>query len=123
MADQGLLAHQRRALILEHVRRDGAVRVADLVEESGVSDMTIRRDLDALARAGGVEKVHGGAVVATGAATEEPGFEAKSTRESAAKAAPAGRATAPGDLTGAVARGGPGPAFRRGCPRRRRGRR
>ncbi|MEV4611621.1 DeoR/GlpR family DNA-binding transcription regulator [Kitasatospora sp. NPDC049258] len=87
VADQGLLAHQRRALILEHVRTDGAVRVADLVEEFGVSDMTIRRDLDALARGGGLAKVHGGAVAVTGATADEPGFEAKSTRESAAKAA------------------------------------
>ncbi|MEU1509628.1 DeoR/GlpR family DNA-binding transcription regulator [Kitasatospora sp. NPDC005748] len=91
-----MLAQQRRALILEYVRRDGAVRVADLVEELGVSDMTIRRDLDALARSGGVEKVHGGAVAVTGptATTDEPGFEAKSTRESAAKAALADAAAA-----------------------------
>ncbi|MCU7826974.1 DeoR family transcriptional regulator [Kitasatospora sp. DSM 101779] len=57
--DQGLLADQRRALILHAVRRDGAVRVSDLASR-GVPDMTVRRDLDAPERRGTVEKVHGG---------------------------------------------------------------
>lgn len=65
----------------------GAVRVAALVEQLGVSDMTIRRDLDVLARAGSVEKVHGGAVSTSGTTCDEPGFETKSTLKSAAKAA------------------------------------
>lgn len=83
-----MLALQRRAVILDLVRRDGAVRVAHLVERLGVSDMTVRRDLEALARAGCVEKVHGGAVATATATTgEEPGFEAKADLESTAKAA------------------------------------
>ncbi|MET9730155.1 DeoR/GlpR family DNA-binding transcription regulator [Streptomyces sp. NPDC006458] len=86
MTDPGvLLADQRRQFILERVRRDGAVRVAELVDRLAVSDMTIRRDLDILARRGVLEKVHGGAVALTGAAGYEPDFESKSTRESAAK--------------------------------------
>ncbi|MET3985761.1 DeoR/GlpR family transcriptional regulator of sugar metabolism [Streptomyces sp. PvR034] len=88
------LAHQRRALILEAVRRDGTVRVAELVERLGVSDMTVRRDLEALARDGAVEKVHGGAVATTGASGHEPGFDAKSDLEGAAKAAIADAAAA-----------------------------
>ncbi len=89
MAEQAAqLAHQRRAFILEAVRRDGTVRVADLVGRLGVSDMTIRRDLDALARRGAVEKVYGGAVATAGPASgHEPGFDAKSDLEAAAKAA------------------------------------
>ncbi len=59
--------------------------MSDLVTTLGVSDMTVRRDLDALAQDGTVEKVHGGAVVASGS-TQEPGFDAKSALESAAKA-------------------------------------
>ncbi|MGW6917798.1 DeoR/GlpR family DNA-binding transcription regulator [Kitasatospora sp. NPDC054939] len=100
MADVGLLAQQRRALILASVRRDGAVRVADLVEQLGVSDMTVRRDLDALARTGALEKVHGGAVAAPADAgsaasvVEEPEFHAKSTMEAAAKRAMAKAAAA-----------------------------
>ncbi|MGW6843303.1 DeoR/GlpR family DNA-binding transcription regulator [Streptomyces sp. NPDC054958] len=81
------LAAQRREVILATVRRKGAVRVAALVEQLGVSDMTIRRDLDVLARAGSVEKVHGGAVSTSGTTCDEPGFETKSTLQSAAKAA------------------------------------
>lgn len=88
MAEQAAqLAHQRRALILDAVRRDGTVRVADLVGQLGVSDMTVRRDLDALARRGVVEKVYGGAVATAGTRAHEPGFDAKSDLGSAAKAA------------------------------------
>ncbi|MGW4891485.1 DeoR/GlpR family DNA-binding transcription regulator [Kitasatospora sp. NPDC004240] len=94
MADTGMLAHQRQAMIAEMVRRGGAVRVAELVEQLGVSDMTVRRDLDALERAGLVKKVHGGAVPASETAIDEPGFEAKSGLESAAKAAVADAAAA-----------------------------
>jgi hypothetical protein len=55
--------------------------------------MTVRRDLDALARQGVVEKVHGGAVPVVEASSHEPGFEAKSGLELGAKEA-IGRAAA-----------------------------
>jgi DeoR/GlpR family transcriptional regulator of sugar metabolism len=87
-----MLARQRQAVILEHVERDGAVRVSDLTRILGVSDMTIRRDLDALARRGLLDKVHGGATVRQDASTDEPGFEAKSVRELAEKDAIGARA-------------------------------
>ncbi|WP_017615483.1 DeoR/GlpR family DNA-binding transcription regulator [Nocardiopsis salina] len=80
-----MLAAQRQGRILERLRRDGSVRVTDLVEELAVSDMTVRRDLDALAGRGDLRKVHGGAVAPEGARTEEPGFAAKSTRQAAQK--------------------------------------
>lgn len=83
--NQNLLAEQRRALILDEVRRRGGVRVNELTRRLGVSDMTIRRDLDALARQGVLEKVHGGAVPVVDASTHEPGFEAKSGLELSAK--------------------------------------
>ncbi|WP_369240998.1 DeoR/GlpR family DNA-binding transcription regulator [Streptomyces sp. R21] len=83
--NQNLLAEQRRALILDEVRRRGGVRVNELTRKLGVSDMTVRRDLDALARQGVVEKVHGGAVPVVEASTHEPGFEAKSGLELTAK--------------------------------------
>jgi DeoR/GlpR family transcriptional regulator of sugar metabolism len=76
-----MLAGQRQLLILEEVRRRGAVRVAELTELLEVSDMTIRRDLDVLAAAGLVDKVHGGATAPGRLSTDEPGFEAKSTRQ------------------------------------------
>ncbi|MFD3651812.1 DeoR/GlpR family DNA-binding transcription regulator [Streptomyces sp. NPDC058620] len=83
--NQNLLAEQRRALILDEVRKRGGVRVNELTRRLNVSDMTIRRDLDALARQGVIEKVHGGAVPLVGTSTHEPGFEAKSSLELSAK--------------------------------------
>jgi len=83
--NQNLLAEQRRALILDEVRRRGGVRVNELTRRLNVSDMTIRRDLDALARQGVIEKVHGGAVPVVEASTHEPGFEVKSALELSAK--------------------------------------
>ncbi|BBB01715.1 putative DeoR family transcriptional regulator [Actinacidiphila reveromycinica] len=85
--NQNLLAEQRRALILDEVRRRGGVRVNELTRRLNVSDMTVRRDLDALARQGVVEKVHGGAVPVVEPSSHEPGFEAKSGLELGAKEA------------------------------------
>jgi DeoR/GlpR family transcriptional regulator of sugar metabolism len=75
-----MLAAQRRSLILGELGRDGTVKVADLVARLGVSDMTVRRDLQALHRQGLLEKVHGGAMALAEPSTAEPGFEAKSAR-------------------------------------------
>ena len=82
-----MLAPQRQAMILELIRRHGGVRVSDLVREFGVSDMTVRRDLDALADRGLVRKVHGGATTPDNRVTDEPGFTAKSTQQLAEKEA------------------------------------
>jgi len=78
-AKRPALARQRQTLILERVREEGAVRVADLVRALGVSDMTIRRDLELLHDRGLIEKVHGGAAAIEGSALFEPGFTVKST--------------------------------------------
>ncbi|MFH8405670.1 DeoR/GlpR family DNA-binding transcription regulator [Streptomyces sp. NPDC018019] len=109
--NQNLLAEQRRALILDEVRRRGGVRVNELTRRLNVSDMTVRRDLDALARQGMVEKVHGGAVPVSEPSSHEPGFEAKSGLELSAKediAKAAARMAAPG---GAIALAGGTTAF------------
>jgi DeoR/GlpR family transcriptional regulator of sugar metabolism len=88
-----MLAQQRQAAILDLVRSHGGVRVSHLVAQFGVSDMTIRRDLEALADRGLVDKVHGGATTVAGpGSTEEPGFDAKSVRQRDEKAAIAARA-------------------------------
>ena len=80
-----MLARQRQAFILDRVREDGAVRVADLVRELGVSDMTVRRDLEILDERGLLEKVHGGATAIPGSAIFEPGFAVKSSLQQAEK--------------------------------------
>ena len=82
-----MLAAQRQELILERLRLDGSVRVTDLVEALAVSDMTIRRDLDTLEGRDALRKVHGGAIAPEGPRTEEPGFEAKVTRQATEKRA------------------------------------
>jgi DeoR/GlpR family transcriptional regulator of sugar metabolism len=56
-----VFATQRQERILEQVRLMGSVRVADLVQQLDVSDMTIRRDIAGLAERGLVLRVHGGA--------------------------------------------------------------
>ncbi|MFC6019504.1 DeoR/GlpR family DNA-binding transcription regulator [Plantactinospora solaniradicis] len=82
-----MLAQQRQEAILSRVRTAGGVRVTELAAEFGVSDMTIRRDLEALAERGLLAKVHGGATTAQPGSTDEPGFAAKSVRQRAEKAA------------------------------------
>lgn len=98
-----MLASQRRATIAALVTESGAVRVADLVQQLGVSDMTVRRDIEQLAREGLVERVHGGALAIGGRSSEEPGFTAKSglmTREKQAIAAAAAALVEPGASIG-----------------------
>ena len=82
-----MLARQRQTLILSRVREDGGVRVADLARDLGVSDMTVRRDLELLHNRGLLEKVHGGATSLPGSALFEPGFAAKSGLQEPEKAA------------------------------------
>jgi DeoR/GlpR family transcriptional regulator of sugar metabolism len=82
-----MLAAERQARILEEVQRRGAVKVAELAAKFGVSDMTIRRDLDTLVVRGGLDKVHGGATSRRARSTEEPGFEVNALRQQAEKEA------------------------------------
>jgi DeoR/GlpR family transcriptional regulator of sugar metabolism len=82
-----MLARHRQSLILQAVRSDGSARVSDLTHRLGVSDMTIRRDLEVLARDGLVEKVHGGAVLPGAHGRHEQGFETQLVLEGAEKTA------------------------------------
>lgn len=66
-AGERALGASRRTQILSAVRRYGTVRVAQLATQFAVTPVTIRRDLDDLAEAGVVTRVHGGATV-----TDEP---------------------------------------------------
>jgi DeoR/GlpR family transcriptional regulator of sugar metabolism len=86
-----VLARMRRDQILDALKAMGGLRLAELSETFKVSEMTIRRDLDALESDGLIERVHGGAVLAQ-RGTEEPGFEKKSLREQPEKSSIAQRA-------------------------------
>ena len=89
-----MLASQRRAAILAIVEEAGAARVSELVEQLGVSDMTVRRDIERLDGDGLLERVHGGALAVLPRATDEPGFTAKSGLMNGAKQAIAAAAAA-----------------------------
>jgi DeoR/GlpR family transcriptional regulator of sugar metabolism len=52
---------ERQRQILRHIHNNGFVRNFDLVEEFGVSDETIRKDLTVLEKLGRVIRNHGGA--------------------------------------------------------------
>lgn len=80
-----MLARQRHDRIVEHVRRAGSVRVRELAAELGVSEMTVRRDLELLDAERLIEKVHGGATRVGDQSSYEPGFEAKRERQRAEK--------------------------------------
>jgi len=87
-----VLANQRRDFIVGSVRRMGSMRVRDLAEQLDVSEMTVRRDIDELARQQLIEKVHGGATSIGDLSSFEPGFAAKQRRQRDEKDAIAERA-------------------------------
>lgn len=94
-ADAPLLADQRHERILAEVARTGGARVSDLVSALGVSDMTIRRDIQALAQTGRLQRVHGGALpaalpvasLAPARSADEPTLAQKTKLHPAEKAA------------------------------------
>ncbi len=55
-------ADERRAAIMEMLEHNASVQVAEIAQTFGVSSVTARADLDALAEAGKLRRTHGGAV-------------------------------------------------------------
>jgi DeoR/GlpR family transcriptional regulator of sugar metabolism len=88
-----MLAAERRSAILRALHSGGAVRVADLAVALDVSEMTVRRDLDALDAQDLLRKVHGGAVTRHNRG-EEPWSSVKAGQQQAEKAAIAAVAAA-----------------------------
>ncbi|OGO34919.1 MAG: hypothetical protein A2Z16_06760 [Chloroflexi bacterium RBG_16_54_18] len=63
MIENGSLnAYQRRSRIFQQIQEIGEVRIADLIQQFGVSDTAIRRDLTILENNGQVRRIHGGAL-------------------------------------------------------------
>jgi len=56
---------QRRAEIIELIQSKGSIRVSELSKAYGISEVTVRSDLEYLESQGQLNRVHGGAV-ATG---------------------------------------------------------
>lgn len=75
----------RREQIVSIIERQGFARVVELSRAFGVSEVTIRADLDALAEAHVIERVHGGAVAGVRALAKEPDFELAMTRATSEK--------------------------------------
>ncbi len=70
------LPPERHRRILDLLRERQVVRVATLSEVLGVSEVTVRRDLEALERRGLLERTHGGAVLVQRIRTEPRYLEA-----------------------------------------------
>lgn len=76
----------RRARIRVLLARDGEVRFDALAREFGVSEMTVRRDIDQLEAEGVARRVRHGAIDVTGRSSE-PRFSRRAGVETPAKAA------------------------------------
>ncbi len=86
-----MLVDERRHQIAESVIAQGAVTVAELSERFGVSQVTIRSDLEALERQGTLTRNRGGAVT-NRAARFTPAFQQQSSVNLEAKGAIAAKA-------------------------------
>src|SRR5207342_3289223 len=73
-----LLPAERHRRIQEFLQEHRAARVSTLAEQLGVSEVTVRRDLEDLERRGLLERTHGGAIVAERLARESLYVEAAS---------------------------------------------
>ncbi len=88
-------AAARRSAIVRIVERDGFVSVGSISEILGVSEMTVRRDLEALDEKALVERTFGGALRRREAyEAEEPAFDRRRRTNASAKEAIAQRAAA-----------------------------
>ncbi|AXG76670.1 substrate-binding domain-containing protein [Streptomyces paludis] len=65
MTDERLFALQRRERLMDELRRHGSLRVREVARTLEVSELTIRRDIAALAARGLLTRVHGGATLPT----------------------------------------------------------
>jgi DeoR family transcriptional regulator of aga operon/DeoR family fructose operon transcriptional repressor len=78
---------ERRQRILQLLKEQGRVMVADLSKQFGVSDVTVRGDLQSLARQGKLIRTHGGAVPVAAAAVDELKLESRKRQHPEEKSA------------------------------------
>ena len=93
-----MLKQERQARILELVEAEGRVVATDLQERLGVSGYTIRRDLDELAQARRLERVHGGALRRSSVPTTYAGRAQSSLAGKQRTARAAARLLRPGEV-------------------------
>jgi DeoR family fructose operon transcriptional repressor len=83
--------HERRSRLLDMIRIRGFAALEELVRELGVSESTVRRDLDALEEQGSAKRTHGG-VLYSGGMPRLAEFDERQPANWAAKRAIAARA-------------------------------
>ncbi len=81
-----MLAAERRRLIGQTIRSRGVVSVAEMAQDLGTTEITIRRDLRSMAKEGLLVRTHGGAVLPA-ALGHEPSYSEKARQAAAEKAA------------------------------------
>jgi len=79
-----MLATDRRTRILERVAEEQTIRIGELAQEFGVSEMTIRRDIAKLERTGFLRRTYGGATAHL-TRSLDPAFNMRSLQNAAAK--------------------------------------
>ncbi|MEU4236266.1 DeoR/GlpR family DNA-binding transcription regulator [Actinoplanes sp. NPDC026619] len=98
-----MYAEQRQARILAEINETGGARITDLGHRLGVSGVTARRDVEALAGRGLVARVRGGAMALTPGPALAAGPGPGPHRARVAIAAAAARLVRPGEAIGILA--------------------
>ncbi len=80
-----MIAEERKALLLNKLRDDGYIQVADLADKLDLSPVTIRRDLILLEKEGHCVRKRGGAIRSTQGVTVEIPYDIKKNRNIAEK--------------------------------------
>ena len=75
-----LVADDRRSRLLETIRQQGFASLPELSQALGVSESTVRRDVDVLEESGAARRTHGG-VFYTGPTPKLPHFEQRQSSE------------------------------------------
>lgn len=77
-----MLAPERQKKILEMLFRQRIIKISDIAEEFGVSNLTARRDLDMLQEQDLVRRVYGGAILTATPETSMAAFASKNEHSS-----------------------------------------
>ena len=67
-----MFTYERHHRILQILEKNPSVRVSDLSSSLGVSEATVRRDLDRMHETGQIRRIHGGAVLVLKSTPEAP---------------------------------------------------
>lgn len=84
-----MLALERQHMIMDRIQKDKSVKVVELSKQFGVTEETIRRDLEKLAKKGIVKKTYGGAILMSyreDKESEDPSFDHRVKENTTSKA-------------------------------------